>query len=569
MLVKMKPTWKLKSSTVPQSLVELEELLLKSRGIKDADAFFQPTKPSELNLSALGFDLEEINKACQLLHKAHQDQTPIVIFGDYDADGICATSILWRLLFDAGFKITPFIPNRMDHGYGLNEKSAQAVLQTLAPKIIITVDNGIVAHEAVAFLNKQGIQVVITDHHQPEKDKQGQTTWPKASAVLQTDQACGAGVAWLVGKLILTNLHQKLSDEDEEKLSQELDLCALATIADQVPLVGVNRSFAHWGLELLRRTTRPGLLALLEQAGVKLEQVDEGRVSYALAPRINALGRLAQGIVGVRLLCTKSTNKARELAEELNALNLERQDITQTALDLAEQQVATQIDQHLLVIYSPDFHEGVIGLIAGKLCERYYKPVIVLAGVSEVLKASARSVSGVNITELIRLVKTDLVDVGGHPLAAGFSVLSSKLKLVTDKLQALAKEQIKPELLQPTLEAECQLPTTLITLETAKSLVKYAPFGQVNPEPRFVLGNLELVSSKLVGKEGKHLKLILKIGKTDASSQQLQLLTALYWGNGHQQKHLSLGTKLNILAKLEINTWRDKSSLQAVIIDLD
>lgn len=548
----MKNTWQLQSTKIPQNTVELEELMLGLRKIQELENFFQPDHPSQLEPTKLGIDPTQLKTALKILTKAHQQQLPIVVFGDYDADGICATSIMWRTLYDLGYKITPFIPNRQEHGYGLSVKSAQAVVQALQPKLVITVDNGIVANQAVNWLKQQQIQVIITDHHQPELDKNGQISLPVADAILQTDQVCGAGVAWLVAKAVATS-----------NLDDQLDLCALATIADQVPLVGANRSFAYWGIQALRNTKRPGLVALFNRAGISQAEIDEGKISFGLAPRINALGRLAQGIEGVRLLCTNSTSKAQLLASQLDELNSQRQDITQTAIDLAENQLKDQHHQHLLFVYSPDFHEGVIGLVAGKLSERYHRPTVVLGGDGAVIKASARSISGVNITEFIRQIKSDLVDVGGHFLAAGFSVEKSKIGTIKTKLQKLAIEQIAATLLLNNVAADCVLSHSMINVETFLVVQKFAPFGQANREPLFIFQNLNLISSKLIGREDQHLKLILKTSDS-------RVVTALFWRNGHQQQSLvSGGTKLNVLAKISANEWKGKITPQLEVVDLE
>ncbi|HOZ03365.1 MAG TPA: single-stranded-DNA-specific exonuclease RecJ [Candidatus Woesebacteria bacterium] len=556
--------WQLLSQEIPQDLSELQEILLKLRKIEDKAEFFSPAHPMELKTKQFGFSSQVIKKAMDKLFLARERKTPIVIFGDYDADGICAASILWRVMHELGFAVTPFIPSRLKHGYGLNVTSAQAVLTEHGPQLIITVDNGIVAFEAVEWLKEQRVEVIITDHHQPEWDKQGKERLPNAVAVLQTDQVCGAGVAWLVSKMLVDKIGSEFGEKTqrEQLLTNQLDLCALATIADQVPLTGFNRSFIFHGLQVLRQTLRPGLLALAAVAGHKVDKVDEGKLGYQLAPRLNALGRLAEGIVGVRLLCTNSRTKAESIAGELNNLNLSRQDLTESALTQAEVQVTEQLSESLLIVYAPNFHEGVIGLVAGRLTEKYHKPAIAIGGEGETLKASARSVVGVNITELIRQVKADLLNVGGHPLAAGFSVHKDNLYIVINKLQELAKTQIDPILLQPKIIAECKLPPSLINIQTAQTLLKFAPFGQGNHQPVFMIEDLELISTQVIGAEGKHLKLALKL----SSGQQPQLLTALYWHHAHLQDQLEIGAKFSFIAKLEINTWRDRQSLQLGVI---
>jgi len=557
--------WQVKSLEIPEDFSQLSQLLLSNREIKQAKTFFAPPHPLTLDPTALDLDPKQVKIMCARLARAHQEKSKIVIFGDYDADGICATAILWRLLFDAGFQVVPFIPNRLEHGYGLSIGAAQAVIDREKPAIILTVDNGVVAHEAVTWLNTQQIEVIITDHHQPERGKTGQPVLPQALALLLSTQLCGASLAWVVGRLILESRQKKLTTKLKTTLNQELDLCALATIADQVPLIAANRSFAYFGLKALQQTQRPGLLALFNQAGIKVDSITASSIGYSLAPRINALGRLAEGIAGVRLLCTNNQARANDLASNLNDLNIRRQDITQTALDEAERQVGKQTEESLLVVYSPDFHEGVIGLVAGRLCEKYFKPVVVMGGAGEVVKGSARSINGVNITNLIRQLKEELLDIGGHPLAAGFSLEKSKLELFSQKLQQLAKDAISSELLVPRVEADCQLPDHLVNLAVAKDLLAFGPFGQANPEPIFVLKAYEILACQAIGKESQHLKLLLK-APTDQGAKKPLPLTALFWRNGHNTNDFKPGGRLDLLVKLTVNRWREKESLQLIVL---
>lgn len=563
----LKANWQILNSSLPQSLEELKNILLSNRHLNESKRFFSPDHPLSFKPKELGIDGKEIKKMCARLGRAHKNQEKIVIFGDYDADGICATSILWRLLHDAGFNVLPFIPNRQEHGYGLSVKAATEMMAQFNPALVLSVDNGVVAHEAVSWLKQKTVDVIITDHHQPEKDKQSKVVWPQALAVILSIKLCGASMAWMVGKLILEFLHQSSIENTREKLIQELDLCALATIADQVPLLEANRSFAHFGLNQLKKTHRPGLLALFAQAKITKESINESSIGYTLAPRINALGRMAEGIVGVRLLCTKKPQLAEVLASKLNELNTARQEVTKAAMDQAEQQVTKQTSAHIITVYSPLFHEGVIGLVAGKLCEKYFKPAFVMSGDGEIIKGSARGVEGLNITELLRKLKSKLIDVGGHPLAAGFSLKKNKFAEFETELHALAKTEIDPKLLEEKMTLDCVLPHFLVNLETAKMMQDFAPFGQANFEPSFMISAATLVTCQAMGKESQHLKLSLELESKNSTNKR-NLVTAIYWRNGQRANDLQVGQKLDLLVGLEINNWRGHEALQLAVLSL-
>lgn len=535
--------WKLKSTQTPSSLDEVRQILLENRQIKNAEEFFHPRSPLEMSLTDVGIDPVQMARAVKRLELARDKKEEVLIFGDYDADGVCSTAILWEALKQFGIIARPFIPHREKHGYGLSLKSLEAVLSEEVPRkpdLLITVDNGIVAHAAFARLRELGIDAILTDHHLPE------STLPDALAVVHSTQLCGSTVAWFLGR--------ELSKKAAEK---SLDLTAIATVADQMSMLGISRSFVQHGLEALKKTERVGLQLLIAKANLEMDTLDTNSINYGIAPRINAMGRLKHGKDALRLLCTKSMARADELVHELNDTNVSRQELTSAMVDHARANSHLWETEHIIIVSSTEYHEGVIGLIAGKLSEQFSKPAIAIAIGPQTAKASARSVPGVNIIEFIRLVKSDLLEAGGHPMAAGFGLLSEKVALVSERMTVLARTAITAEVLTPTLDVECLLPAELVTTETIESLADFAPFGQQNREPIFGLQNLQVVGATTMGRESKHLKLQLE-------SQ----LTAIGWSMGEHASELKPQTIVDIAGVLGINEWKGRKSIQLILKDI-
>ena len=519
--------------------------------------------------------------------QAKEKQEKVVIFGDYDVDGISATAIMWQVLYAYGLNVTPFIPIRDKHGYGLSLRSLPDLL-TLEPDLVITVDNGIVAYEAAEALAKEGVDLIITDHHQkeiknlklkiknvernkPDREFAKQTSirrtskrssLPTALAVVHTTQLCGASVAWIAARELADALSVSINVGDL------LDLAGMATIADQVPLLYANRSFAYHGLKQLKKTTNVGLRALMKQAGVKsLMDVDETTVGFRLAPRINALGRLAHGLDALRLLCSTSPTKAQSRAQTLGETNSARQTLTTDAYLEAQRLVKLESlqEQKVIIVVSETFHEGVVGLIAGRLVEEFKRPALAISLSNDgMAKGSARSLPGIHITNLLRQVREELVEVGGHPMAAGFGLKQENLESFKVKLTKLANETIDESLLTTAETADAILPSKLLSLETVDLLEKFRPFGIGNPEPLFVLRNMQVVAIKVIGNSQKHLKLLVKPPKVNG----FQPLEALWWGAGDKVSYLEIGQRLSILAKIEKNSWNGRKRVQLVVKDV-
>ncbi|MBI2405545.1 DHH family phosphoesterase [Candidatus Microgenomates bacterium] len=391
-----------KSTTGSKSTTGIIKILLENRGIKtkaQEKEFFAPTHPDKLTARDFGIDSKELRKAIKRIEKAKKTGEKVIVWGDYDADGICGAAILWEALYYSGVNALPFIPERRTEGYGLNiPRMKQLKKEDSSVGLIITVDNGIVAHEKVDTAKELGLDVIITDHHLPRKTK------PKAFAILHTTAISGAGVAYVLAReLKIENLKLKIDRWDDW-----LGLVALATVADMVPLIGPARSLVFHGLTVLQKTTRAGIVALCQVAGINQKEIGTYEVGFLLAPRLNAAGRLEHALSSLRLLCTKSTTKARELVFQLNETNRTRQQMVVDSVFHAREQVLKSdgglpAQAGLIFVAHESYHEGIVGLVASRLVEEFGRPAIVVSKGEEYSRGSARSVSGFNIVELLDL----------------------------------------------------------------------------------------------------------------------------------------------------------------------
>ncbi len=532
--------------------------LLANRGLKDKksiEAFLHPDISSVTPLT-VGIDEKQLKRVVKRIEQAIEKKEKIVVYGDYDVDGITGTAILWESLYALRGNVTPYIPHRVDEGYGLSIKGIDNLLsQEKKIDMIITVDNGIVANDAVQYAKEKGIDVIITDHHTIGEKI------PDAFGIVHTTALCGAGVGWMLSRELLKkkDVQAKFATK---KGYNHLALVALATVADLVPLTNANRIVLTFGLELLTKTTRPGLLALLKEAGVEPKAVDVYTIGHVIGPRLNAMGRLESAMDSLRLLCTTNVERAQELASKLQLTNKERQLLTQTtALHAKEEVMAKKGKKKLLFIHSEIYEEGVIGLVAGKLVEEFYVPSIVLSKGEKISKASARSVAGFNIIEFIRSASHLLVNAGGHPMAAGFTVETEKLPLLQETLETLAEKTIEDSLLVRVMKIDMKLPLEKVSQALYDNIQTLAPFGIGNPEPIFA-SEVHVKECRAIGMEGKHLKLAVTPIKVPYA------FSAIAFGMGELSKKIKSGDTLAIAYTIDENVWNGKKELQLKIRDI-
>jgi single-stranded-DNA-specific exonuclease len=517
---------------------DIVKILVAKRGL-DLD----PVRPEKLTLKSVGIKTVAVKKAVTRINRAITNQETVVVYGDYDADGIGATAIMWEALHSLGVSVWPFIPHREEHGYGLSIRGIEAMIAQRRPGLVVTVDNGIVAHQAAKKLAQEKIDLIITDHHQVGKKL------PEAAAIIHTTSLCGAGIAWMVAKEL-----------NPQAAKASLDLAALGTVADMMELKAANRSLVKYGLESLRQTDRVGLVELYREAGVDSATIDTSEINFMIAPRLNATGRVGHGLDSLRLVCTHDRQRAKELAQTLGQANKDRQLRLQEQLEQAKTSLGTMVaEEKILVVADAAYHQGVIGLIAGKLTEEFYRPSVVLSIKGGQAKASARSIPGFNIIEAIREAEDLILEAGGHPMAAGFSVETDKIAAVTEKLRQVAKKQLDEAKLQPVVKIDCEVEAKDISLQLWQELEQLAPFGVGNPRPTLALMNVSVAEARLVGGEGKHLKLRLK---------ELPQTETIGFNLGHLSPQLTLGRQVDVAFQLARNVWSGQEKLELRIKDV-
>ncbi len=512
-------------------------VLLKNRGIKDVQNFLHPPDPRTLTPKDVGIDGRSLKKAISRITKAIKDKESVVVYADYDADGITAGAIMWETLHSLGANVMPYIPHRAEEGYGLSVKGIDAARAQYDPSLIITVDHGITAREKIAYAATKGIDVIVTDHHVKPHELPDCT-------IIHTTQLCGAGVSWFVCKELGT---------------PDVALAAIGTIADLVSLTGANRSIVKYGLAELNKSKRVGLIALMQDAGLMSGEISTYDVSHILAPRLNAMGRLVHAMDALRLLCTKQKDKAMLLARQLGFTNKERQQLTVDTTSHALQGLSLKQGESLpkiLFVAHDTYNQGVVGLVAGKLVEEYYRPAIVVSQGPEISKASARSIPGFNIVEAIRTCRDILVDVGGHPMAAGFTVETKYLDTLKSRMEAFAESHVKDELLTRELRIDMELPLSAVTDELWQKLRDFEPFGYGSPQPVFATRGVVVEDVRLVGADGKHLKL------------RVSAMEAIAFGMGKTYPKLPKGTRIDIAYTIDMNVWNGNRKLQLKVKDI-
>lgn len=539
------------TSLTPERIVEV---LLQNRGVtspKLTREFLHPTKPDLITLAQVGLSSVQMAKVIDRLRQARKSGEGVVVFGDYDADGICATAIAWEALNAAGLSVLPFIPDRFSQGYGLNAETL-AEMKSKDPNLslVVTVDNGIVANEAVEAANSLGIDVILTDHHQVGKTK------PKTKYIIHTTQVGGAGVAWFLAREIRKAFKVPKS---RLGLGDGLDLAAIGTVADILPLTGANRSIVKYGLETINTTKRPGLAQIISEAGRLKGEISTYELGFVIAPRINAMGRLAHGIDALRALCTRDRSRARQLATLLGKTNQERQDIVEKVVSHAKELAKHKKWPGAVLVADASYHEGVIGLAAARLVQEYYRPAIVFSLGKEKSKASARSVEGFNIIQAIHKFDHLLEGGGGHPMAAGFNIATANVKKFINEFSKYSASNLTKSILTRQLRVDMEVDFAALTKDLYAALAQFAPTGLANPAPTFLTRGVDVLEAKKVGRTGDHLKLTL--------SQADKIFKAIAFGIGQNTKIIG-GSTVDIVYTLEENEWNGRKSLELRVKDI-
>jgi single-stranded-DNA-specific exonuclease len=499
------------------------------------------------------FTLGDMALACERIRAAAAEGRRICVHGDYDVDGIAATALAVLLLRELGADVDWHLPSRFDEGYGLRSET----LTRLADEgcgLVLTVDCGITAVAEVAEARARGLEVIVTDHHRPGESLPDCPIVATRPSDYAFPELCGTGVVYKLG--------QALFGVDSDVPRRHLDLVALATIADVVPLVDENRALAIAGLRALARTQKPGLQALMRAAGVDPATVDAGACGFRLGPRINAAGRLGHPRSALELLLTDDTDEARRLAAELEELNRERQAVEARILREATAQVEEWPEEHrarrAYVVAGEDWHEGVIGIVASRLVERFNRPVVLLAGGDGDWKGSGRSISAFDLHGGLRACSSLLERWGGHRAAAGLSIKPENVPAFAEAFAAHAAGLLVEEDLRPVTYVDAVVPRgTRLTLELCTELARLAPFGLGNPDVMLLAPGCEVAGLAAVG-EGKHLRFRVRRDGLDAGS-------AIAFGLGGRLEVLGDARRWDIAFRLEENRWNGTVAPQLVV----
>ena len=563
--------WRLAPALEPEFQNQFPELkpivlqLLLNRGLtsqQQIDEFLNPDYGTDLHDPFLFVDME---KVVTRILTAIEKRQKIVVYGDYDADGVCATAILASTLKALGADIEIYIPFRETEGYGLNLEAAKSLIEQ-GTKVLVTVDCGISNFAEVEALTKAGVEVIVTDHHQePIK-------LPQAFAIINQNTSrdtypyknlAGSGVAFKVAQGLLArhnNFKVKTLPLGWEKWL--LDLVAIGTIADMMLILGENRTLVNYGLVVLQKTKRLGLQELMNVANTDLSKIDDRTVGFQIAPRLNAAGRLEHANTAYELLVTEDREEAKRLAQAINTTNQQRQQLTETITQEANQLLGAPGDRKLLAVVGEGWPTGVVGLIAGRLSDAHYRPALVISRFGGEIIGSGRSIEGFNIVKALQQADQYLARYGGHAQACGFTLKDeASLKPFLEKMEQLASEQLSGKQLVKGLEIDAEVKLEDINWELFEEIEKFRPFGEGNRKPRFISHGLTVVETQSVGKDAKHLRLMVNHEKSISRKM-------IGFGFGHWLGKIKTGDSVDAVFEVDVNEWNGNRELQLKLVDL-
>ena len=536
--------------------------LLVKRGItteEEANKFFKPS----LNDLHDPFLMPDMDKAVKRLNKALGEREKILVYGDYDVDGTTAVSLVYKFLRPYTTLLDYYIPDRYDEGYGISYKGIDYAASNDV-KLIISLDCGIKAIEKIEYAKKKGIDFIICDHHMPDD------TLPDAVAVLDAkrvdsiypyEHLSGCGVGFKLMQAFAKSNNFPFAD-----LEKLLDLCAVSIASDIVPITGENRIMAYYGLKQINSNPSLGLKGIIDVCGLTGKEITMSDIVFKIGPRINASGRMMNGKEAVDLLLAKDSESAREKSENINQYNDERRELDKKITDEANAIIddfQDMADRKAIVVFNPAWHKGVIGIVASRLTEKYYRPAVVLTKSSELITGSARSVAGFDIYKAIESCRDLLENFGGHTYAAGLSLKEENLEAFTNRFLQLAADEIVPEQMVPQLDVDAILDFKDINAKFMHDLKKMSPFGPDNQKPVFCSRRVkDYGTSKLVGKDLEHIKLEL----IDANSNSP--IHGIAFGMHKHSKHIKGMKPFNICYTVEENTYNGNTSLQLMIKDI-
>ncbi len=545
------------------TLSPIASSLLARLGLTEPEEVKTFIKPLLRNLSD-PFELKNLDRAVHRLRQAMNSGEDILIFGDYDVDGVTSIALLIGILQQFGTFPRYIVPKRLTEGYGLSRVAIDRAIEKGRPGLLIAVDCGTNAHDEVAYLNQQGIDVIIIDHHTSTKEH-------APDCLLVNPHLCdNRNAPWselcsvgLVFKLIHGLLKQLRQEGDgtalEIQLKDYLDLVALGTIADLVPLRGENRILAKAGLRSLRNSRRPGLNALFEVSRINIgEEVSPFDVSFKLGPRINASGRLADASLPIEMLLSKDWRHCNEAARKLDDFNSERQHIERKISLEAEEVVATQLlGAEGYVLYNRDWHPGVVGIVASRLVQKFHRPSIVLGTEGDLAKGSGRSIPGINLVDVLQSCDSCLYDWGGHPMAVGLSLLPDQVPRFQEKFDDAIKRTLGGRVPEKEIQIACWISIEDVSSRLLDEMTIFQPFGQGNPEPVFGLQDTILRRPTEVFGKG-HFRFRLDSGSSEP-------ISGVAWKQSGNRP--SPGKPIDMALRINWNVWKGRKSIQAELVD--
>lgn len=532
--------------------------LFFNRGILDEKRALEFINPDFTSLSD-PFLMPDMKKAVIKIVKAAKNKDLICVYGDYDVDGITATALIVKLLNLLNAKYEWYIPSRFNDGYGLNKKVIQAMSKRNV-KLIISVDCGITAVEEVSYGNSKGIEFIITDHHEVPQ------ILPKAFAIIHPalsdslysfKNLAGVGVAFKLAQAVVEHINYA---KKEDFLKWNLDLVALGTISDLVPLIDENRILAFYGLIVLSKTKNIGLQELYKASSIDSGIIDSYKVGYIIAPRLNAAGRMSLGAESLELLLTGDISRAKYLAAHLSKLNTLRQEKTKEIFAEARNAIeALPQEQKFIVLASKKWSSGIIGIVASKITNDYFRPTILLEEHESLLRGSARSIEGLDLYDFLKDCDELLENFGGHKMAAGLSMKKDLLEVFSNKIEELAKRKLSDDNFIPSIFVDANIGFEQIQSELWEGIQSLAPFGSGNPIPLFASYNLLVKSVRLVGTDSRHVKFSLQ----DKEGHMFDGI-----GFDKADHNLNPGQMIDVCYKLHENNWNGKKSLELMVVDL-
>jgi single-stranded-DNA-specific exonuclease len=548
----------------PKKSDDIIDQLLINRCIEDKENFLNPNYDTDIYDPFL---LSDMRKSVKRILLAIKNKEKIGVFADYDVDGVTAGAILTNFFNYLGTETKIYIPTR-EEGYGLNELGIKE-LYDAGCKLIITVDLGITGRKQINFAKKMGIDVIVTDHHLFKKSDISKDAYaiihPRLSNKYPNKCLSGGGVAWKLTQALASSVNLSSAEKNKKIkniIKWSLDLAAISSVCDMVPIIGENRAITKFGIKVIPKTQNIGLRELMKKASIKLDSISTYTIGFQIGPRLNAPGRIDHAQASYFLLTTRHRAEAEKFAAKLDSVNSQRQKELGQVLEEAKKKIEKRKlkDKKIILIEDKNWSEGLVGLVAGRLKDELCRPVIVFREEKGILKGSARSTENFHILEALDSASKYLSSHGGHRASAGLSLEKQHLSALYDQLLEIAESKIKFEDLVPNIHIDMEISSDDINKNLIKKLDKFEPYGFGNPRPIFMMRNVKITSMRKIGAEGKHLKMILEKDNNHYDSVGFDM--------GNLYSEINQNSLVDVVFSLEINEWNDNKKIQLKLMDV-